>query len=52
MANMIIEGRGGVNLNTNYEIAIFVHFFCTMQQFSSNVFYVDKFNELNATVVT
>ena len=30
----------------------YVSFFYTMQQFSSNVFYVDNFNELNATVVT
>ena len=27
-------------------------FFCKMQEFSSNVFYVDNFNELNATIVT
>ena len=52
MANMNIKGSRDVNWNTNYEIAIFVFFFCKMQEFSSNVFYVDNFNELNATVVS
>ena len=52
MANMNIKGSRYVNWNTNYEIAIFVHFSVKMQQFSSNVFYVDKINELNATIVT
>ena len=27
-------------------------FFCKMQRFSSKVFYVDNFDELNATIVT
>ena len=30
----------------------YLYFFCKMQEFSSNVFYVNNFNELNATVVT
>ena len=52
MANMNIKGSRDVNWNTNYEIAIFFTFFFKMQQFSSNVFNVDNFNELNATIVT
>ena len=30
----------------------YLYFFCKMQEFSSNVFYGDDFNELNATIVT
>ena len=46
------KGSRDVNWNTNYEIAIFVFFFCKMQEFLSNVFYVDNFNELYATILT
>ena len=51
MAKMNIKGSRDVNWNTNYEIAVFVHF-SVQCSISSNVFYVDNFNELNAPIVT
>ena len=56
MVNMNIKGSPGgriirlnVNWNTNYDIAIFVYFSVRCSSIAI-YFYVDNFNELNATL--